>query len=678
MSARLISLICFVLMLLAGKVCSAAPALIPLPQSMQLGTGVFTLCPPQAVAGVPVKATTKILTDTTSKATGQYLAALLLKSTGYEFEVSASTSAIAVKDAILITTVNSNATLNSEGYELTVSPDSVVIRAPTSAGGFYGVQTLLQLFPPQIYSVQPAINVTWTAPCVFIQDQPRFAWRGFMLDVVRHFHDKQEVKDCLDTMAYHKLNTFHWHLVDDQAWRIQILQYPRLTSVSAWRPSIDYGLNPRATPYYDTNGNYGGFYTQDDIREVVAYAAARHITIVPEVEMPGHSTAALLAYPAVSADTNFPINLDVINYHYDVYSPATPGTFTFLQNVLTEVMGLFPGQYIHCGGDEVSSFIWNTNAYDSAQMQTLGITPNGSASVLQYQSWFSGQIANFLASKGRTMIGWTEIEYGGVLTNAALMDWINGSSSQAVNAATNGRPVVMGLNAYTYMNYLSYTNQAVEPPSQSGTLQIDTMYNFEPVPTNLPAAYVTNILGAQGQLWGEYVPSRLNMFFKLYPRLCALSEVLWTPAALKNYTNFQQRLVAHKQRLDSARINYDHTNLVQIGSWSSTTINTNGVTNSWDVSSYVTNAGEVDINFWRNTGNSSLNINWVALLENGVEIDRDVHTGTATTTPIIPIYILHVPARKRGATYTIRANMAGSGGTNGTNSTGTVYMPNWN
>src|SRR5208283_6114781 len=271
---------------------------------------------------------------------------------------------------------------------------SVVIRAPAQAGLFYGVQSLLQLFPPQILSPRPVSGVTWTAPCVYIQDQPRFSWRGCMLDVARHFFDKQEVERVLDAMALHKLNTFHWHLSDDQAWRVPIPAYPLLTQTGAWRKSMDYGQNPRASTAYNSSGQYGGYYSTNDIAEVVAYAQQRHITVVPELEMPCHCTAALESYPSLgcgSGSTQNPVsdyNPDYpnIDYGVDLFSLNGTGSWTFFTNVLTTVMGLFPGQYIHCGGDEVvasGDTQWESYTPDSTKMAALGFTDN----IPGYQYW---------------------------------------------------------------------------------------------------------------------------------------------------------------------------------------------------------------------------------------------------------------------------------------------------
>jgi len=303
------------LSLLAAATATAAPAIIPLPQQMQVRPGLFTLCAAPPIPGAPAQALTKILVDPASTETGQYLAGVLLKSTGNQFLVVTNAGSSAVKGTILLTTLNALPGLGAEGYELTVAPDSVVIRAPAQAGVFYGVQSLLQLLPPQVLAPQPVAGVQWTAPCVYIQDQPRFPWRGWMVDVARHFFNQQEIKQLLDAMALHKLNTFHWHLVDDQGWRIEILSYPNLTQTGAWRSGIDWTgspryLNARASTAWNASGKYGGYYTQADVREIVAYAQQRHITMVPEIEMPGHSTAGCASYPQYSVDPGHGYSMD--------------------------------------------------------------------------------------------------------------------------------------------------------------------------------------------------------------------------------------------------------------------------------------------------------------------------------------------------------------------------------
>jgi hexosaminidase len=669
---------------------AATPSLVPLPQEMQVRPGVFTLCPtqlPSAGLGHPL---VEILTDPASLGTGQYFAAQLFKSTGEQFIVKTTTYGGPTRNAVLLTTAEANTNLGAEGYELTVAPDSVVIRAPATAGVFYGVQSLLQLLPPQVAAPLTASNTLWTIPCVYIYDQPRFPWRGVMLDVARHFVGKEQIKQLLDTMAALKLNTFHWHLTDDQGWRLEITNYPALTTNSAWRAGIDYGLNPRASSATNAAGQYGGFYTQDDAREIVAYAQQLHITVVPEIEMPCHATAGLAAYPQFGCgnpQADYQMDYPNINYGVDLYSPGSPGTLAFLEEILSEVMAIFPGQYIHCGGDEVVSSDdtqWNSYSYDESEMQALGIKPGGTTSIVEYQHWFSTNIATFVESKGRTMMGWTETENGGILPNAALMDWETGSSSEAIATAEAGQKVVMAPDSSCYINYIESTNLNLEPPfivgSSPAYLSVANVYSFEPLPSDLPSQYDTNILGAQCELWTEYVPSFENVLFKMFPRECAMAELTWTPAASKNFTSFTNRLVSLEQRLGEMGVNYDHENIPQIGSWTPAQVSPQYSTWQWDITTNVSAAGEIDVSYAYTSGTNGLHIAWTSLLENGTEIDRDTHDGYALNlTPAAAttngtLFILHLPVRKPGATYLINASVQGSGGTN---SFGNVYLPNW-
>jgi hexosaminidase len=668
------------LCLLFAKSALAAPALIPLPQTViQTNSGFFTLCPPQVIPGAPAPSPTPILVDGAGRETAEFLATTLFKSTGYRFQISTNSGQFAVPQAILLTTNSALTNLGTEGYELTIATNSVVIRGPTAAGLFYGVQTLLQLLPPEIYSARPATGVPWTAPCIYIQDWPRFSWRGWMLDSVRHFFNKDEVKQFIDTMAMHKLNMFHWHLDDDSGWRIEIKSWPLLTQVGAWRTNIMFGLNPRATSAWDDSGtNYGGFYTQADIREIVAYAAQRHITIVPEIEMPGHSTASLAAYPQFSCGCptcfNNPHSLNVTSYVGGVFCPARPETISFLHDVLTEVMDLFPGAYIHIGGDEVDFRNWSRHSLDQALTNSLGLS-----SMQQYQSYFTQNIANWIKSQGRTMIGWSEIMNGGTVTNAALMDWEpTGTPARGIQAATNQQYVVMTPSAICYIN--KYENGSDiwsnEPPAQSGVIPLSGIYSFEPIPATLPAAYTNYILGAQGNSWTEYIPSLLNMEFKMFPRLSALAEVNWTYPSLKNYTDFTNRLVIHNQRLANGSVNFNPlATPPTIGTWTPAQTPASYFTLTWNITWNVTKAGEIDVSFCWKSGANGLNIAWVALLENGVEIDRDTHLGFTGAGPDKPAYILRLPALRPGATYTLAASVQGLGGTD---STGIIYRTNWN
>jgi len=412
-----------------------------------------------------------------------------------------------------------------------------------------------------------------------------------------------------------------------------------------------FGLNPRATTAWDDTGtNYGGFYSQSDIREIVAYASQRHITIVPEIEMPGHSTAALAAYPQFSCGcascSNNPYSLNVTSYVGGVFCPARPEAISFLHDVLTEVIDLFPGPYIHIGGDEVDFRNWNRHSLDRALTNSLGIN-----NMQKYQSYFTQQIADWVKSQGRTMIGWSEIMNGGTVTNAALMDWL---STRALQAATNQEYVVMTPSTICYINKYEKGSDiwSNEPPAQSGIVPLSLVYNLEPIPSNLPAAYTNYILGAQGNSWTEYIPSLLNMEFKMFPRLAALAEVNWTYPPLKNYTDFTNRLVIHNQRLSNAGVNFNPlATPPTIGTWAPAQTPASYFTLSWNITWNVTKAGEIDVSFCWKSGTNGLDISWVALLENGVEIDRDTHAGFTGVTPAKPAYILHLPALERGSGY---------------------------
>jgi len=534
---------------LAAGICPAADtngiSIIPEPQKITVGVGAFTLQPD-----------TIICTDHASVETGNQLAAQLCHSTGFLLRVvPRSSAALAIDRAILLTTEATGVNLGKEGYELTVAPDSIVIRAPTQAGLFYGAQTLEQLLPPQIFSPGVVTGQKWGIPCVQIEDQPRFVWRGMMLDVSRDFFTKPEVERLLDLLALHKINIFHWHLVDNNGWRIEIKKYPKLTAIGAWRE------HPRVTPArqnsanlesgtahptwaapspaaFRADGRYGGFYTQDDIREVVAYAAALHITIVPEIEMPGHSASALLAYPELNC-------AGVTNGQ--VFCAGNDASFEFLENVLTEVFQLFPGNYIHIGGDEVNTANWRKCELCQARMKTEGLT-----NADQLQSYFIKRMEKFVNAHGRSLVGWSEIQKGGLASSATVMDWIGG----AVESASTGHDVVMSPNADAYLDHYQSRDHTTEPWAFGDYLPLTKIYAFEPVPARLDPKFQSHILGAQGNLWTEYVASFQHVEYMAFPRMCAMAEVGWSSKVARNWDDFSRRLQTHLQRLDELGVNY--------------------------------------------------------------------------------------------------------------------------
>jgi hexosaminidase len=370
-----------------------------------------------------------------------------------------------------------------------------------------------------------------------------------MLDVSRHFFSKAEVEQLLDAMAHYKLNTFHWHLTDDQGWRIEIKKYPRLTQVGAWRTNIGFGLDPKTGTAYGHDGRYGGYYTQKDIREVVAYAAERHITIVPEIEMPGHASAALMAYPQFSC-TGGPFTTDLPGGVFDgVYCAGNDATFTFLQDVLSEVFSLFPGKYIHVGGDEVLTNNWSHCGKCQARRKQEELHRD-----IELEGYFIRRIEKFINSRGRTLIGWSEIREGGLAPTAVVMDWAGG----AVEAASAGHDVVRSPLADCYFDHYQSEDHATEPDAIGGFLPLQQVYAFEPQPPSLNPQFENHILGAQANLWTEYIPSLQHVEYMVFPRLCALAEVTWSPKSVRDWQDFEQRLGRQYRLLDCWRVNYRH------------------------------------------------------------------------------------------------------------------------
>src|SRR5208282_4413402 len=338
-----------------------------------------------------------------------------------------------------------------------------------------------------------------------------------------------------------KINTLHWHLVDDDGWRLEIKKYPRLTQVGAWRKEIGFGIDPKESTAYGRDGRYGGSYTQDDIREVVRYAAARHITIVPEIEMPGHSGAALAAYPQFSC-TGGPFSTDRIGgFKMGVFCAGNDGTFVFLQNILKEVFALFPGKIIHVGGDEVPTSAWAQCDKCQARKKAEGLKSDG-----QLEGYFMQRLEKFINAHGRTLMGWSEIREGGLAKNAALMDWIGG----ATEGASAGHDVVMTPTDFCYLDYYQSRDHAKEPRAIGGFLPLGKVYAFEPIPANLPSQFQQHILGAQGNLWTEFVPNLRHAEYMIFPRECALAEVTWSPRKARPFDDFLQRLEIDERRLD--------------------------------------------------------------------------------------------------------------------------------
>ncbi|MEY3159978.1 MAG: hypothetical protein RLZZ49_1458 [Bacteroidota bacterium] len=446
---------------------------------------------------------------------------------------------------------NMNPSIGKEAYVLKVSSKKIDIQASTGAGAFYALQTLLQLMPPAM-SGDVALAGTVSVPNCTIEDEPRFGYRGLMLDVGRYYFSVEDIKRFLDVMSVYKLNTFHWHLTEDQGWRIEIKKYPLLTQISSVRKESMLGH------YRDRKfdgKSHGGFYTQEQIKEVVAYAASKYITVIPEIEMPGHSQAVLAAYPQLGC------NPDKI-YHVatrwgvseDVLAPREE-TFKFLEDVLTEVMALFPGQYIHIGGDECPKTQWRESRFCQNLMKQLGLKDED-----ELQSYFIRRIDQFVTSRGKKLLGWDEILEGGLSPNAMVMSWRGVKGG--VEAAKQKHDVVMSPNSFFYLDYYQGDSKT-EPLAIGGNLPLSKSYSFEPDLPELTEEETKHVVGIQANVWTEYISNIKYAEYMTYPRALALSEIAWSPKASKDYSAFKRKLTAHLPHMDARKINYAKVFLTQ-------------------------------------------------------------------------------------------------------------------
>jgi hexosaminidase len=530
----------FILTVLAGILLSCStrkepvPAIIPQPVSVTQSGGVFALSPSATIR----------FTGRNAEKNAIFLAEMLRPASGYKLPVSPGTG------GTIRIAVDSTRVWKSEEYSLIVGKGKIELIAGSSEGLFRGIQTIRQLLPAEIEKNSIVKGVEWIMPCVNITDYPRFAWRGMHLDVSRHFFDVPFIKRYIDLIAMHKMNVFHWHLVDDQGWRIEIKKYPKLTEVGAWRVDREdktWGSRPPQKP--GEKATYGGFYTQEQIKEIVAYAAERHITVVPEIEMPAHVMSALAAYPEYSctgkAITVPPGSVWPIT---EIYCAGKDETFTFLENILTEVIDLFPSEYIHIGGDEATKTEWKKCPLCQARIRKEGLKDES-----ELQSYFIKRIEKFVNSKGRQIIGWDEILEGGLAPGAAVMSWRGVGGGIA--AAKTGHKVVMTPESHLYFNYYQ-ADPSTEPVAYGGYLTLKKVYTFEPVPAELSPEEAKYIIGAQGNLWGEFVSSGRQAEYQVVPRMTALSEVLWSKPESRNWDDFNKRLMQMTKRFDNMGINY--------------------------------------------------------------------------------------------------------------------------
>ncbi len=445
------------------------------------------------------------------------------------------------KNTILLVQ-DANPEFEKEGYSLEVNNNFIKISSFAPNGSFYGVQTLLQLL--HIDKTNNKLNIASEVPGVIIFDQPRFKWRGMHLDVCRHFYDKDFVKRYIDLLAYHKMNTFHWHLTEDQGWRIEIKKYPKLTEIGSFRSETM--LDKNWDQFDETP--HQGFYTQEDIKEVVQYAADRFITIVPEIEMPGHSLAALAAYPEYGC-TGGPYEVSKVwGVFEDVYCAGNDETFKFLEDILTEVIELFPGEYVHIGGDECPKEQWKVCPKCQQRIKEEGLKDE-----FELQSYFIRRIEKFLIANDKKLIGWDEILEGGLAPEATVMSWRG--TEGGIAAAKMGHDVVMSPNNECYFDHYQAEPEN-EPLAIGGYTSLEDVYNYEPVPAELNEDEAKHILGAQANLWTEYIATEDHLEYMVLPRMCALSEVIWLDHSQKEFENFKTRLQKHLLRLEKKDYNY--------------------------------------------------------------------------------------------------------------------------
>ncbi|RYY22321.1 MAG: beta-N-acetylhexosaminidase [Chitinophagaceae bacterium] len=518
-------------------------AIIPQPVSLQKSTGSFSL-----VNDLPVSFPSN---DPEIAGAVDYFKDRIERSSGFKLIPAAGQGA---KKGISITLIN-DPSIGNEGYKLEVAPEGITIQANKTAGVFYAFQTLIQLMPKEIENKKPVKKESWTIPAVKITDYPRFAWRGMMFDVSRHFFNKDQVKLFIDDMVKYKFNLLHLHLTDDQGWRIEIKSLPKLTEVGAWRVDKTGTFMKLSKPGPDEPRTYGGFFTHDDIRELLKYAKARFVDILPEIDVPGHSMAFLAAYPELACTPGtYKVNSGeqfMVWEKGGFYGltdnnlcPANEQTYTYLDKVFTEIAELFPFGYIHMGGDECATNFWEKSPQIKALMQKEKMK-----SVHEVQSYFSKRVAKIIESKGKKVIGWDEILEGGLAEGAAVMSWRG--MKGGIAAAKLGHEVVMTPSTHVYVD-LMQGDAIVEPPVYS-TVRLKKSYEFEPVPEGVDPKFIK---GGQANLWTEQVYNMRHLQYMLWPRTFAVSESLWSQSKQKNWNGFIARVEKHFERFDQAEIRY--------------------------------------------------------------------------------------------------------------------------
>lgn len=640
--------------------------IIPKPAEITLFTGSPARLTPDSL----------IITETQDKAfldqAGQ-LQQMLSEGTGLPLPLKPAGQASKKAACIVIKKDPALAARGEEAYSIQSSPSGIILSAADARGIFYAGQSLVQMMPSVFHdrtADKSAVRWNISETPFRITDYPRFSWRALMIDEARHFFGEKTIKQIIDQMALLKMNILHWHLTDDTGWRIEIKKYPRLTSIGSKRRESEIGTwnsgKSDGTPHE-------GFYTQEQIRDIVQYAARRNITIVPEIEMPGHASAAAVAYPFLSLKTPGEVPTTfIVNTAFD---PTSEKTYSFLSDVLDEITALFPGRIIHIGGDEVR--------YDKQWKGVPEIEEfmkkNGMKSYADVQMHFTNRMSGIIAQKGRRMMGWNEIyghdvngDGGGKAgakldTNAVIQFW-KGNTSLAKNAIRDGHDVINSLHTSTYLDY-SY-----------GSIPLQKAYGFEPVFPGLEEQYHSRVRGLGAQVWTEWISTPERLHYQAFPRACAFAEVGWTPAGKKDFPDFKKRLKAYSERMDLMGIKFarnvisqidksDFFNTPRIGTWTPATLTREE--HSFDVTKLVKASGKHTVTLLYDKGAHAIEIESVALYENSREVSRDAHAGRSGAHKENIQYILNAPEPRQGATYTVKAKFKGDGGRD---SHGTVYF----
>lgn len=622
-------------------------SLIPQPTYLKPMEGKFTLTGKTTIAAEAVlQPVAALFAETLGRATGHKIA--FASEGSIEFRLDASMAA----------------ELGTEGYTVDVAADKITVKAASEAGVFYATQTLLQLLPPEIMASSKKCGIEWAIPCVSIRDVPRFGWRGYMLDVSRTFYNVEFLKKYIDVMSLYKLNTLHLHLTDDQGWRIEIKKYPLLTSKIA-------------TTFHESENQpaqRSGFYTQQQIRELVKYAGERFVTIVPEIDVPGHSWATLLVYPQLGANENhnpsflFPF-CSSWGYWGHQFTPNTldptkESVYQFLDDVLSEVAELFPADYIHFGGDEVVHSIWEKEPHIQTFMKERGMKNTN-----DLQNYFVDRVSKIVQSKGKKPIGWNDIlaDAENLTKGTAIMAWLGADA--ITKAAENGFYTVAAPTAPLYFDITqSDRNDGTHADLAYGNINtLEWVYSYNPTDDVKPE-YHRYILGVQANIWTHVALEVKDVNVQTFPRLIALAEVGWSAEKDKNFTEFQQRLNASKAMLDELRIDYFRPGGYIAGSWNPQMLTTAYAPVEWDVTKKIYANGRVNAGFFYTSGDNFMEVAKVELLENGKPISEETHYGLAdkfrgTNKTKTFLYALAVDNYKPDAKYTLRATVRGAGGT---------------